>query len=207
MNDRTADNLNDRTPDLAQDEHRTKGAALLIIDMIGTFEHDDGEKLFRNTKPSAEKIAALKKRAAELKIPVVFVNDNYGEWRNDFHATLEAARASEFGSQILELINVGPEDYHVLKPQRSGFFSTPLEVLLASLKVSTVIITGIATDICVLFTANDAYMRGYHVIVPRDCTAAVTHERVLSTLELLERVSDADTTASDQLDLEKVQLL
>jgi nicotinamidase-related amidase len=205
MNDRTADNLNDRTPAVAHDEHRTKGAALLIIDMIGTFEHEDGDKLFENAKPAAQKIGALKKRAAELKIPVIFVNDNYGEWRNDFHATLEAARASELGAQILDLIDVGPEDYHVLKPQRSGFFSTPLEVLLASLKVSTVIITGISTDICVLFTANDAYMRGYHVIVPRDSTAAVTAEQASSTLELLERVSDADTTPSDRLDLEKVQ--
>src|SRR6476661_3687793 len=205
MNDRTADNLNDRTPNVAHDEHRTKGAALLIIDMIGTFEHEDGDNLFQNAKPAAEKIGALKNRAAELKIPVIFVNDNYGEWRNDFHATLEAARGSDFGSQILELINVGPEDYHVLKPQRSGFFSTPLEVLLASLKVSTVIITGIATDICVLFTANDAYMRGYHVIVPRDCTAAVTAEQASSTLELLERVSETDTTESRQLDLEKVR--
>jgi len=205
VNDRTADNLNERTPDVAHDEHRAKGAALLIIDMIGTFEHDDGDRLFENAKPAAEKIANLKKRAAELKIPVIFVNDNYGEWKNDFHATLEAARESKLGSQILEMIDVGPEDYHVLKPQRSGFFSTPLEVLLASLRVSTVIITGITTDICVLFTANDAYMRGYHVIVPRDCTAAVTAEQASSTLELLERVSDAVTTPSDQLDLEKVQ--
>src|SRR3954463_16558228 len=141
MKARTAENLNERTPPIAHERHRTKGAALLIIDMIGTFEHEDGDKLFENAKPAAEKIGALKKRASELKIPVIFVNDNYGEWRNDFHATLEAARSSKLGSQILELIEVGPEDYHVLKPQRSGFFSTPLEVLLASLKVSTVIIT------------------------------------------------------------------
>src|SRR5213079_120018 len=136
------------------------------------------------------------------KIPVIFVNDNYGEWRNDFHATLEAARRSELGSQILEPIDIGTEDYHVLKPQRSGFFSTPLEVLLATLKVSTLIITGIATDLCVLFTANDAYMRGYELLIPSDCTAAVTEERKNETLRLLERIADADTTASSDVDLD-----
>ena len=201
MNDSTVENLDQRTPDIADPAHRERAAALLIVDMIGDFEHEDGEELFLNTLPAAEKLSELARRARHAKVPVIYVNDNYGEWRNDFRATLEGARNSERGRRIIELLEPGPHDYHVLKPQRSGFFSTPLDVLLTSLKVSTLIITGIATDICVLFTANDAYMRGYRVMVPSDCTAAVTADQASETLALLERVADADTSPSADLDL------
>jgi nicotinamidase-related amidase len=89
----------------------------------------------------------------------------------------------------------------VLKPQRSGFYETPLSVLLASLEISRLIVTGFTTDICVLFTAHDAYMRGFDVLVPSDCTAAVEGEFHDSALKLMERVANVDTGSSDAIDL------
>jgi nicotinamidase-related amidase len=203
MIDATADNLNDRTPDIQNDEHREKGTALLIVDMIGNFDHENGEELFRHALPAAGNISRLKEKAAAANVPVIYVNDNFGEWKHDFKATLEAARASERGKQIVDLIEPGPDDYHILKPQRSGFFSTPLDVLLASLKVSRLVITGAATDICVLATAHDAYMRGFEIIVPGDCTAAATDAQKSEALDLLSRIVDADTRPSGQVDLAK----
>ena len=199
--DATADKLNDRTPDLPDDEHREKGTALLIVDMIGKFDHDDGEELFKNALPAADNISRLKEKAAAANIPVIYVNDNFGEWKHDFRATVDAARASERGKQILDLIEPGTDDYHVLKPQHSGFFSTPLDVLLASLKVSRLIVTGGATDICILATAHDAYMRGFEIIVPGDCTAAASNDQKNEALDLLSRIVKADIGPSTNIDL------
>ena len=199
MNDRTADRLDERTPSLHTPEHREKGAALLIIDMIGDFEHKNGEDLARHALPAASNIARLKQRAADKQIPVIYVNDNFGEWRHDFQATLDKARESKKGSEIVRLIEPTADDYHILKPQRSGFFSTPLDVLLATLKVSDLILTGASTDICILFTAHDAYMRGFNLIVPPDCTAAANTTQHRDAIALLQRLTDADTRLSEKI--------
>jgi nicotinamidase-related amidase len=75
-----------------------------------------------------------------------------------------------------------PDDYFVLKPQHSGFYGTPLELLLDHLSIHTLILTGFATDLCVLFTANDAHMRGFHLVVPKDCVAANSLKLTNATL-------------------------
>jgi nicotinamidase-related amidase len=123
-------------------------------------------------------------------------------WRNNFDATLAAAEGSQRGGQIVKLLRPDKDDYHVLKPQRSAFFATPLEVLLTSLDVSKLIIKGISTDMCVLFTAHDAYMRGYKINVPADCTAAADHKTIRVAIELLERVADADIRPSTEIEVE-----
>ena len=138
---------------MAHDVHKGVGTALLIVDMIADFEFEDGDRIFENALPAARNIAKLKERAKAARIPVIYVNDNYGVWRNNFEATLAEAVRSERGKQIVDLLRPDKDDYHVLKPQRSGFFATPLDVLLTSLGVSTLIMTGISADICVLFTA------------------------------------------------------
>lgn len=207
MPNATADKLNERTPDIAVEAHREKGTALLIVDMISSFDHEDGEELFKNALPAADNISRLKERAAAANIPVIYVNDNFGEWKHDFKATIDGARASERGGQIVPLIEPSPEDYHVLKPQHSGFFSTPLDVLLASLKASRLILTGAATDICILATAHDAYMRGFELMVPGDCTAAATNEQKNEALDLLSRIVKADTRPSTELDLSQTQAI
>jgi nicotinamidase-related amidase len=171
--------------------------------MIADFNFKDGDRLFEKALPVAQKIARLETRARVAKIPVIYVNDNYGLWKNDFEAIVAAAEKSKKGNQIVELIRPDKDDYHVLKPQRSGFFATPLDVLLTSLDVSTLVLTGISTDICVLFTAHDAYMRGFRIVVPADCTAASDDRHRDYALDLLTRVADADTTPSDDLEIQR----
>lgn len=147
---------------------------LVLIDVISDFEFEDGDKLFENALPMAKNIAALKKRAVQAQIPTVYVNDNFGKWQSDFKKLLEHARDSAVrGSRIAELLAPDAADYFVLKPKHSGFYSTTLELLLSYLKSKTLILAGIATDVCILFTANDAYMRDYTLVVPSDCVAAI----------------------------------
>lgn len=89
----------------------------------------------------------------------------------------------------------------MLKPKHSGFYSTTLEVLLEHLGVHTLILTGMAAEICVLFTANDAYMRDYRIIIPGNCVASEQQEVTLNTLRMMERVLKADISPSEKLDL------
>lgn len=180
--------------------------ALLIIDMISDFEFEDGDKLFANTEPIAENIACLKRRAEQSKIPIVYVNDNFGKWQSDFKKLLEHCASEKVrGSKIARLLAPTDEDYFVLKPKHSGFFSTTLDVLLNYLGAETLILTGVASNICILFTANDAYMRDYDLIVPRDCVAANEKEQNDLTLDFLEKVLKADTRASDEINFEKLK--
>ncbi|HXG84896.1 MAG TPA: isochorismatase family cysteine hydrolase [Pyrinomonadaceae bacterium] len=179
--------------------------ALLIIDIISDFEFEDGEKLFKNALPMAEKIAALKKRAKKVGIPAIYVNDNFGKWQSDFKKLLaHASRKSVRGSKIAELLAPDEDDYFVLKPKHSGFFSTTLDVLLEYLNCETLILTGVATDICILFTANDAYMRDFKLVVPRDCVAANGKNENERTLRYIERLLKADTSASTELNFKEL---
>jgi nicotinamidase-related amidase len=180
--------------------------ALLIIDMISDFEFEHGEKLYANSEPIAENIALLRHRAAQSKIPVIYVNDNFGKWQSDFKKLLEHCSDEKMrGNKIVRLLAPTDEDYFVLKPKHSGFFSTTLEVLLEYLGAETLILTGIATNICILFTANDAYMRDFNLIVPRDCVAANEPEQNERTLDFMRDILKADTQPSSEIDFEEMQ--
>lgn len=198
---KSSEQLRSRTAASTERRHEKPGVAILIVDMISDFDFPDGEALFENALPAAKQIAGLKSRAKGA-IPAIYVNDNYGNWKHDFAATLKAARSSPLGQQIASILAPSAEDYHILKPQRSGFFGTPLNVLLGVLNVSKLIITGITTDICVMFTAHDAYMRGFTVQVPSNCAASVRSDDHRGALALLSRIADADIRRGTDIDLQ-----
>ncbi len=171
--------------------------ALLIVDMISDFAFPDGRRLYRNTLPAAKKIAVLKKRLETGGVPAIYVNDNFNKWHDSFATTIESVeRSSEAGREMVDILRPTERDYYVLKPDRSGFYETPLGVLLDALKITNLVITGVTTDICVLFTANDAYMRGFGVAVPADCCAAVRETWHTQALDLMKRTVEADVRRS-----------
>jgi len=136
---------------------------------------------------------------------VVYVNDNYGKWRSDFKAHIDhCINDNTRGREIVELLRPSPDDYFVLKPKHSGFFSTTLDVLLDHFGTRTLVITGIAGNICVLFTANDAYMRDYKIVVPRDCAASNSVEDNDYALAQIERVLKGDIRASEEVDFDEL---
>jgi nicotinamidase-related amidase len=187
----------------APDTHHT---ALVLIDLINDFDFPRGDELFEQTLPMAPRIAALRKRAAELGIPAVYVNDNFGRWQSDFaqivrHCLRDGAR----GKPIVEQLIPGPRDYFVLKPKHSGFYQTPLELLLKHLGAQRLILTGVSTNSCVLFTASDAYMRDMDLIVPEDCVAACNTQEQRFAMDQIKNMLKADTTASSKIDLQKLR--
>jgi len=184
----------------------TADVALLLLDVINDLEFEGGEQLLEHALPMAHNLAAFKQRARAAGIPAIYVNDNYGRWQSDFTRLIEHCMESDVrGRPMVELLLPGERDYFVLKPKHSGFFSTTLDVLLDYLKARTLIITGVAGNICVLFTANDAYMRDFNLVVPSDCVASNEAEDNRHALEQIRKVLKADVTLSTALDLETLK--
>jgi nicotinamidase-related amidase len=180
-------------------------AALLLIDVINDFDFPEGERLLELAMPVGKQLAALKKRAKDEGIPAIYVNDNFGRWRSDFKKIVAHCREKEArGKDFVELLLPAEDDYFVLKPKHSGFYSTSLDLLLIHLNAKNLILTGIAGNNCVLVTANDAYMRDYKVFVPADCVVSNTEEENEYALKQMETVLKADTTVSKELDLKRI---
>ena len=153
----------------------------------------------------ARRLAALKKRARKAGVPAIYVNDNFGRWQSDFHRVVEhCLNDGVRGEPVARLLEPNDDDYFVLKPKHSAFYATTLDTLLQYFGARTLILTGIAGNICILFSANDAYMRDFNVIVPRDCVASNTKEENDHALRQIAKVLKADITASGRLDLRKL---
>jgi nicotinamidase-related amidase len=176
--------------------------ALLLIDVINDLDFDAGEDLLAQALPAAERIRELKARAREAGVPAIYVNDNFGRWQSDFQSLVaHCLEEGVTGRPLAELLKPEEDDYFIVKPKHSGFYSTTLDLLLEHLGARTLILTGFAGNICVLFTANDAYLRDYRVVVPADCTASNTKEANDQALELMRTVLKADTIPSAEIDL------
>ena len=192
--------MTEQNQDLHGNAPDTSAVALLLIDVINDLEFEGGEKLLPQALAMAQKLAELKRRARA--IPVIYVNDNFGKWRSDFqHLLKHCLEDGVRGEAVVRLLQPEAEDYFVLKPKHYGFFSTTLDILLRYLQAQTLIIIGLATDICVFFTANDAYMRDFKIVVPSDCVAAEDNGRTEHALQLMQRVLKADIRPAEELDL------
>ena len=168
--------------------------ALLLIDVINDLEFPEADEMLGAAREMAHQLLRLKTRAKKAGIPAIYVNDNFGRWKSDFRATIEhCLRKGVRGRELVEILRPEEDDYFVLKPKHSGFFSTTLETLLRYLGPSTLVLTGIAGNFCVLFTANDAYMRDYNLVVPRDCTVSNTPAENDAALRLMRKFLKAKT--------------
>jgi nicotinamidase-related amidase len=187
----------------APDECRV---ALIIIDMINAFDFQGAAAMLPRAIAAAKATAELKRRARSAGVPTVYVNDNFGRWRSDFRSILaHCLREGIPGKPIAELLKPDADDYFVLKPKHSGFQYTTLDVLLAHLGAETLILTGVAGNFCVLFTAHDAYMRDYHLVVPADCIASQTKNDDRAALAHMAKVTKADTRPSSRIDFAEFQ--
>jgi nicotinamidase-related amidase len=174
--------------------------ALLIIDVINDMEFEEGKQLLRHALPMAKRIAALKERARAAGVPIIYVNDNFGHWRSDLkeqisHCLMDGVR----GEPVARLLVPDRSDYFVLKPKSSAFFGTTLDTLLQHLGVEVLILTGVAADVCILFTAHDAHLREYKIIVPSDCVASNTIQQTRRALENMKKSAHAETFNSSKI--------
>jgi nicotinamidase-related amidase len=183
----------------------SRGTALLLVDVINDMDFEGSAPLVKHAEQMAQRLHDLKRRCREAGIPAVYINDNFGKWRSDFRSLVEHCINDPVpGREVARLLEPDEEDYFVLKPKNSAFFGTTLDSLLTSLGIEAVILTGIAGDNCVLFSANDAYLRDYALLIPRDCVASNSQEENDAALRLMAKVVKADTTLSTELDLGKL---
>ena len=178
------------------------GTALLIIDMITDMTFDGASTMQAAARDAARAIAVLRNQADAARVPVIYVNDNHGQWHSERSRLIQhALRDGSHGHDLTRALAPREDDYFVIKPQFSGFYATNLPVLLPRLKASRLILTGVSTDICVLFTAADAHMREYDLWIPRDAVASTSAERTGWALEIMEQSMHADTRSTHDLAL------
>jgi nicotinamidase-related amidase len=179
---------------------RRNDTALLIVDMVSEYKFPDAERILNGARKAARNIARLKQRAHAAKAPVIYINDTVGKWESDQRAFVQRClRPAARGRDIVELIAPEEHDYFMFKPKHSAFFGTPLHTLLQQLKVSTLILTGVTSHQCVLFTAMDAHVREYELIIPSDCLGAPSAADNKHALYVFSHALNAKITASDRL--------
>ena len=183
----------------------SRRTALLLVDVINDMDFEGSEALVRLAEPMARRLRALKARARAAGVPTIYINDNFGKWRSDFRMLVEHCVNDPVpGRDVARLLKPDEEDYFVLKPKQSAFYGTTLDTLLRDLQTTTVVLTGIAGDNCVLFSANDAYMRDLRLLIPSACVASESEAENHYALKLMQKVVKADITPSTELDIERL---
>jgi nicotinamidase-related amidase len=191
-----------KNPDLHGNVPDHSSIVLLLIDVINDLEFAEGDKLLQHALPMAKRLAAFKAGARDAGIPAIYVNDNFGRWQSNFTQLLARCLSEDVrGRPVAELLAPAPDDYFVLKPKHSAFFSTTLDILLKYLEASTLILTGMTGNMCILFSAADAHMRDFHLVVPADCVASAELEDNRWALTQMGTACGADVTPSTELDL------
>lgn len=172
--------------------------ALLLIDFINTLEFDGGERLAPRAVEAARHAQELKQRALAEGVPVAYVNDSFGDWSGNFAAVVARCDASPRGAPLARLLRPGAEDRSILKPRHSAFYGTPLEFLLDELAVDSLVLAGLQTHICVLFSAHDAHLRRYRLWIPSDCVASEHARQHTTALAHAAEVTGADVQPAAQ---------
>ena len=182
----------------------TRKSALLIIDVINDLEFPGGEKVLPWAQRAVKSLTDVANRARKAGVPVIYVNDNFSHWRSNFgdvyrHCTRRDAR----GRHTSRALKPRKEDYFVLKPKHSAFYATSLVPLLEHLKVDHLVLAGMATNLCVLFSAYDAHMHEYGLTILSDCCAAESDADHDWALGQLRRFLDARICRGDELSFDR----
>lgn len=188
---------------MAEQREAPGGTALIIIDMINKLDFEGAERLRDTAEATIEPILKLREACDAAGVPVIYVNDNHDEWHSERSKLIDRVlEESCLGRKIAERLRPRENDYFVIKPQFSGFYSTNLPVLLPRLGASRLILTGVAADICVLFTAADAHMRQYDLWVPKDTVASADPQRTEWALEIMANSMSTDTRPTSERTLD-----
>jgi nicotinamidase-related amidase len=177
--------------------------ALLLIDVLTTFQFPDGDAILQGALTMRDALVRLKARAREVGIPVLYVNDNFGDWRSEKEVLIGRCLEAK-GAHFVRPLLPDSEDYFILKPMHSAFYMTPLEVLLQHLQVEALILSGLTSNICITVTAHDANMRGFDIYIPPDCSCARNAEEHNNALAQLEATAGANLRRSTLLKLPKL---
>jgi nicotinamidase-related amidase len=189
---------------MARDGERKRrgrgGDVLLVIDVINDLEFEGGEKVLPWAERMVPRLKGFRGKCDRAGVPVVYINDNFGMWRDSFSEIYtHCAKTGARGHRVARGLKPRKEDYFILKPRHSAFYATSLEPLLEDLGAERLILSGIATNLCVLFTAHDAHMRQYPIVVLSDCCAAESDFDHNTALKQLERFCGAQIGLSAEI--------
>jgi nicotinamidase-related amidase len=162
--------------------------ALLVIDAISDFEHEDGGKLLASFRERLPALRGALARAREQETPVVYVNDHHGRWDSDARGLLEEALGGHGGDVIAE-VAPRPGEPFLLKPRYSAFDHTALEVLLRELEVDRLLLAGGATEACIVQSGIDARELGFKVTILAGACATIDEELEQISLKYAEEVA------------------
>ncbi|MCF3181419.1 cysteine hydrolase [Streptomyces polychromogenes] len=178
-------------------------AALIVIDMLNTYEHEDADVLVRSVREALPGIRVLLGRARDAGAPVVYVNDNFGLWRSHHGEILEAALAGRY-RDVVEPVAPDEESLFVVKARHSVFYETPLAYLLGQLGARRVVLCGQVTEQCVLYSALDAHIRHLDVVVALDAVAHIDAGLAEAALRMMERNMAAELLRSGEITFDGV---
>ncbi|WP_416476223.1 isochorismatase family cysteine hydrolase [Streptomyces sp. LKA04] len=172
--------------------------ALIVIDMINTYDHQDAERLIPAAESVLPKLTGLLERARRHGVPVIYVNDNFGEWRSHHGEILDKALSGPHAG-LVEPLRPDESSLFVVKARHSIFYETPLTYLLHQQGIDRLVLCGQVTEQCVLYSALDAHIRHLQVIVPRDAVAHVHADLADAALVMMERNMGARVCDSGEL--------
>ncbi|UJL46440.1 cysteine hydrolase [Virgibacillus sp. NKC19-16] len=167
-----------------------ENTAVLFVDVINDFDFEGGDDLLKHTDEILPSMKKLKDFAKDNELPIIYINDHYGLWQADFNKIIDRCK-NDRSKHVIDALKPDKHDYFLIKPQHSAFFQTPLQSLLRDIGKTHLIMAGIAGDICILFTAKDAYMYGFDMHIPENCMASEEKEGSEYALYLMRTVMDA----------------
>lgn len=178
-------------------EDNRSECALLLIDVINDLNFPGNESIIKEVPRLAKTLTSVKQAAKAHMMPVIYLNDNFNNWHSNLNELIDKCLDEDsHGKELANLLKPESNDYFVLKPMHSGFYGTPLQILLNKMKITKVILAGIAADICVLYTANDAYMRGFKISVLEDGVIANSDEERVLALNKMKNLLKAEIISS-----------
>ena len=181
-------------------KRQSEGTALVVLDMLNSYEHDESEELARNVAAALDGVRTVIDRAHEAEIPVVYVNDNHGDWNSSSEELAEQALAGRH-PELVEPILPAAGDSFVIKARHDAFYETPLEYLLGQMRVDRIVFAGQVTEQCVFYSALDAYVRHFRPAIATDAVAAIYDDLAAAALRMMERNMDAELGAAAELSL------
>jgi nicotinamidase-related amidase len=173
-------------------QHPVSGVAVLVIDMLNTYRHEDADVLAPNVADIVDPLAGLISRAREREeVDLIYVNDNYGDFTAEFDDLVDAALHGE-RPDLVTPIAPAERCLRVLKARHSAFYASSLDYLLGRLEAQRLIVTGQVTEQCILYTALDAYVRHFPVVVPPDAVAHIDPELGDAALTMMQKNMHAE---------------
>jgi nicotinamidase-related amidase len=176
-------------------------SALIVVDMLNPYEHEDADRLVESVEGVVAPISELIGRATDAGAELIYVNDNYGDWNSSSEELAERALGGRRPDLVEPLLPPDGTDF-VIKARHTVFYMTPLEYLLRQREIDHVVLAGQVTEQCILYSALDAYVRHLEVSVPRDAVAHIHEDLAAAALKMMERNMRAEVVSAADCRLE-----